>query len=297
MVMEITTLCFPIYYIVKQRSVKRDFQVHLKEFTEKRALGLQFEDSTITSMSTGSTTSKGKMYSMDALQKYLEGKDEGLKVYASISDFCGENILFLRKVIAFKRQWERTFRSDGQIAGKARRIMFREALRIYVNLVESSTAKYPINIESPVYAAMDAVFHEAVALVAYRRAGSICSTPSSAVTPWDEPEEDPMSKLTASQDNMKKSPRVSVIRMKSMITFNMDANESSEHINPKLAGDGDEDDITDPLHNFFVPEAFNAHVFDQAYFSIKFMVWSETWQRFMAWKKSPDYNHAKYSEA
>ena len=65
-------------------------------------------------------------------------------------------------------------------------------------------------------------------------------------------------------------------------------NESSEHIvhvrenEVDRSGSGD----ADVLEGVNVPAEFDEHVFDAAFKSVKFMVWSETWQRFMHWRRN-----------
>lgn len=63
---------------------------------------------------------------------------------------------------------------------------------------------------------------------------------------------------------------------------------SSEHILPTnnhiTAADGA---VYDPLDGIPVSPAFDENVFDAAFKSIRYMVWSETWQRYMARKQGP----------
>ncbi len=48
------------------------------------------------------------------------------------------------------------------------------------------------------------------------------------------------------------------------------------------SGDGRTDD---PLDGVAVPADFDERVFDAAFKSVRFMVWSETWQRYMQWRR------------
>lgn len=40
----------------------------------------------------------------------------------------------------------------------------------------------------------------------------------------------------------------------------------------------------DPLEGVNVPGEFDERVFDRAFQSVRYMVWTETWQRYMRWK-------------
>ena len=271
--MELTTLIFPIIQIQKHKKAVHETTKALADFDAKR-LTLN-DDSTINSgsMATRSTGSKGKMFSMESLDECLHGNYDGLQVYASCMELNGENIIFLVKVLKFKQLWLRTFSSSNDFI-RARTTMFRAALSIFVSLVHSETANYPINIESPIYTKLESIFGQATALVATRRSGSADMTPISQVTPWDEPTEPSKG---AGPDSFAMRAM-----MHSPKTRNSTDNESREHIIPL----SDTSNPLDPLAGYLVPMECDAHVFDAAYKSIKYMVWSETWQRYMNWKRN-----------
>ena len=65
-------------------------------------------------------------------------------------------------------------------------------------------------------------------------------------------------------------------------------NNSSEHI---ISLD-EPTDLDDPLAGFQVPIKFDENVFDDAFKSIRFMVWSETYQRYMVWKRTSNHSAA-----
>ena len=275
MMMELVTLTFPIVQIFKHRKAARDTQAILAEFDAKKLLS---EPSTTGSLATRSTGSKrGKMFSMESLDECLATNCDGLQVYASCMELNGENIIFLTKVRGFQRKWGMDF-SKIRDSSRARMGMFRAALSIYVTLVHSDTASYPINIESPIYAKLESIFGAATKLVASRRNSESPSTPISSVTPWDEPQSEPLVEVS-----MLESSDTYPMRHMSLSTpparRSID-NNSREHIIPL------DDDPQDSLAGFKIPAEFGEHVFDAAFKSIKYMVWSETWQRYMNWKRS-----------
>ncbi|KAF6238995.1 hypothetical protein HO173_002867 [Letharia columbiana] len=261
---------------------------------------------------------------MESLDACLAGNHDGLQVYASCMELNGENIIFLTKVIAFTQQCQRAFadacRSTAEFR-RARTAMFRAGLSIFVSLVHAGTASYPINIESHIYARLDAVFGPATALVAsakQSRSPSIAS-PNSKVTPWDDPadtssaasttadhDDGPTNKNNNNDNNNNNNSNTAATGVYFDTVADNDAiaensypmrpmgkgsrNESREHIvhvrenevgaNPR-GGDGD----GDPLEGVAVPGEFDERVFDAAFKSVRFMVWTETWQRYMHWKR------------
>ena len=268
--MEVITLVFPIVHIFKRKKAVRETTQALADFDMKK---LSSDPTTTESVTTRSTGKRGKMYSMESLDECLNYNYDGLQVYASCMELNGENIIFLVKVLNFQESWFTTFLKAHDF-GKSRMVMFRTALSIYVTLVNAETASYPINIESPIYAKLESVFGTATSLVASKRDSSSPTTPISAVSPWDEPAE-----LTLTESKHDAYPMQA---MSSPPTRPSSSNDSSEHI---ISFDGPADDH-DPLASFGVPTEFDEHVFDAAFKSIKYMVWTETWQRYMQWKRS-----------
>ncbi|KAL9124027.1 MAG: hypothetical protein Q9217_006600 [Psora testacea] len=274
--MELTTLIFPIVQIQRHKQAVRETTQALADFDAKH-LNLN-DTSTIASgsMATRSTGSKGKMYSMESLDECLQSNYDGLQVYASCIELNGENIIFLVKVLKFKQLWLRTFSSSSDFL-RARMTMFRAALSIFVSLVHSETANYPINIESPVYSKLESIFGQATALVACVRRGSTVSTPMSQVTPWDEPTEPTELSKVQCHETFHMRAMMSTPPTRSSVD-----NESREHI---MSPD-DPANPYDPLAGYMIPVDFDSHIFDAAFKSIKYMVWTETWQRYMNWKKT-----------
>ena len=265
---QMTTVFFPIMQVVKQRREVQETQQALANFDKKRLGSVSTSSGSVV---TGSTNSKrGKLYPMETLDQCLESDHANLQDYASHYELNGENILFLAKVLKFRKNWHYTFLRSSEM-GRAERIMFRHALSIYIELVHADTAHYPINIESPIYIALLSIFGPATFLVASRPRKSTCSSPISVVTPWDEPrgDKDAEGEEGFPLYDMPSNRRVS-------------ASESSESILPLQ----DPTELDTILENVIIPDKFDDKVFDAAFNSIKYMVWTETWQRYMHWKRS-----------
>ena len=274
MTMELVTLIFPIVQIFRHKQAVRETQAILAEFDVKK---LHSEQSSTGSLATRSTGSKrGRMFSMESLDECLTTNCDGLQVYASCMELNGENIIFLTKVMSFQRKWAMDF---SKISNPSRACMgmFRAALSIYITLVHSDTASYPINIESHIYSTLESVFGTATKLVASRRNSELPLSPISSVTPWDEPQQDPF------ESAMPESPG-GTYPMRNMSLSTPPARRSID--NDSRARIVRLDDDPDSLAGFLIPAVFDDHVFDAAFKSIRYMVWSETWQRYMIWKRS-----------
>lgn len=293
--MEVVGLGFPIYQIWKHRRAARETSRALAEFDAKRLTS--YDDSTASSsLKTRSTTSKpGRMYPMESLDECLRGNHDGLQVYASCMELNGENIVFLTKVLDFNKACQKAFHgtcnSTSDFRG-ARTDMFRFGLGIFLTLIHSGTASYPINIESTIYNRLDAIFGPATALVARpspSRSTSI--TTSSSITPWDhhqEPEEGPG---FTGRENSFPMHAMGGDDISTPSATNVKGNESSEHI--VSVGAGDDEGVAggagvDQLQGIKIPGDFDERVFDAAFKSVRYMVWTETWQRYQTWKRGPN---------
>lgn len=284
--MELVTLIFPIYQVVRHKNAARETSRVIAQWEVNKRATTSADGSIITK------GSRGRMASMATLDECLCGNYSGLQIYASTCELNGENIIFLVKVLNFKKQWAAVFAKAGSDIERARMTMFRAALSIYVSLVHEGTSSYPINVESFVYTGLYKIFGSATFLVASNRP-SMPTTPISAVTPWDEPastlnehSSGPTSNLFENPTSVtSESSRTEAFQMTSLTslpTRHSFDHGSTEHI---ISLD-DPVNPNDPLADFKVPAAFNITCFDAAEKSIKYMVWTETWQRYCDWSKN-----------
>ena len=280
--MEIATLVFPIVQVIRHNRAVHETSQALADFENKRRRGVDMStdgSGSITAWSMGSKRS-GKMYSMESLDECLRTNHDGLKIYASCVELNGENILFLGRVLAFQEHWSKAFSRDPTCA-RTRMLLFQAALNIYVSLVDTATATYPINIESPVYNDLHAIFGRATELVASTRRSSVQSSPISQVAPWED-EEVLDSSLASSKSD---SELIHMHFMSSDCSApKSGSDDSAEHIMPSNGACH----LLDPLHGFPIPTEFDGLVFDAAFRSIKYMVWTETWQRYVEWRRSKE---------
>lgn len=268
--MEMVTLSFPLYQVFKHKKAARETTTVIQEWEYKNRNASSTDGSIL------SRGSKGRMWSMQSLEECLKNnKYDSLQMYASCMELNGENIIFLVKAMNFKKQWDSVFARTGDQVQRARMAMFRNALSIYVSLVHHGTSNYPINVESFIYAQLNRLFGPATLLVASRRP-STPSSPISAATPWDEPTSADPAAETGTEYFQMGSLQSPPARRRSF------DHESSEHI-ISLDESGNPND---PLADFKVPPEFDRNCFDAAEKSIKYMVWTETWQRYNDWYKT-----------
>ena len=293
MTMEIVTLGFPIYQILKHKRTARETTRALAEFDQKRLNS--FDDSAASgSLKTRSTSSKpGKMYTMESLDEALAANHDGLQIYASCMELNGENIIFLTKVLAFNSACQQAFRQTCKSPSdfrRARTAMFRLGLSIFISLVHSGTASYPINIESSIYNRLDAIFGPATALVATTKSSrsfSISTPSSSSATPWEDSggASDYEDVGVSSDENSFPMEPIANSGLSAPPSHNPKGNESSEHIVSTNTGELEGVAGMDRLQGVRVPAEFDENVFEAAFKSVRYMVWTETWQRYQAWKR------------
>ena len=275
--MELTTLLFPIIQIWRHDRAVRETNQALADFDTKRLKSKSTFGDGSASMVTRSTGTKnsGRMFSMESLDECLHANHDGLQIYASCVELNGENIIFLVRVLAFRDQWIKLFSRTPDFARK-RMLMFRAALNVFTGLVYQETAVYPINIESPVYQHLSSIFRNAAELVASQRRVSVQSSPTSQVTPWDDSSEIRTPRHTSITEHF---PMQNIASTGPMHRLSSDSKERMVSISEAVKP-------LDPLAGYPVPVEFDDTVFEPAFKSIKYMVWTETWQRYMQWKKA-----------
>ncbi|KAL6721850.1 hypothetical protein ACLMJK_000955 [Lecanora helva] len=268
---ELTTVVFPIFHIYRHKKAVIATKKALAAFDVKKLVSKPSASSSLASPSIDSR--KGRMYSMESLDECLAStsNSDSLQFYATGIELNGENVIFLTKVLKFKQQWHDVLSSTTQITN-ATKNLFRVALGIYIQLVDANTAIYPINIESPIYAQLEKVFGTAASMIASQRRGSSSALSiASTVTPWET--ESPKVEYFSEEFPMKdRSPAPS--RGKS---------DSSEHI---VTVTQTPYEVDDAIADMLTPDEFDNNVFDAAFKSIRYMVWSETWQNYMRSRRS-----------
>lgn len=192
--------------------------------------------------------SDNSLLNMSALERTLEDNPGPLRDFSALNDFSGENIAFLEAVA----EWKRTFTSDNI------RNQFIRALGIYHEFVSPRDAEFPINISFQEMAQLEATFEKAARIIYGDTRPDHISSPS--YLPGFEWPMEILTPKKAYMSDSTDSPDASTRELRS----------SLKHVS--YWGE--------------IPVGFNAEVFDVAERSIKYLVLTNTWPKFLSWKSS-----------
>ncbi|KAJ4288500.1 hypothetical protein N0V90_011736 [Kalmusia sp. IMI 367209] len=182
--------------------------------------------------------------SMQALEFSLEHNIESLIEWTASREFTAENTIFLREVRNFKKKWS----SLRIVTTAQRRQMHTEASLIFFTLVNPFTAETPINIDYKIFKKLQVQF-EGMEYDPYM--------PQRSTSPTD-----PMS--PTERENVVCPWENTLDRPASIESSTSGASVSSTSSTRSL-----------------VPSQFTEEVFDPAYESIKYLVFTNTWPRYV----------------
>ena len=195
------------------------------------------------------------MYTLASLEKALAVNPTPLLRYAATQDFTAENIAFLMQV----RQWRAAFSSapkmNETVTDEARAHLFALGVDIYVAGVSEKTAEYPINVEGPIRSTLDAVFARAVP------EGKFAWTLHF----------DPFNKTLQPEPSWEKS---AAMLQDTTVPTSPGRKKSLFKPHPGVAPLG--------KARARIPAEFDEFVFDAAEKSIKYLVLTNTWRKFVS---------------
>jgi hypothetical protein len=188
---------------------------------------------------------------MQALEQTISQDIEPLITWAASREFTAENTIFLREVRNFKCKWA----SLRTVTTAQRRQMFTEASLIFFTLVNPFTAETPINIEYKIFRCLQDIFAD-VEYDPYKPEGGAGSAPSSA--PGTAPQSPSIKEnVVCPWENILNRPT------------SIDSN-----------GSGSSSSTTTSVRNI-VPSQFTENVYDAAFDSIKYLVFTNTWPKYV----------------
>ena len=278
MMMEIVTIFFPIFDVYKSRSQLRLAFNTIKEWEKKHPGGPSTIDShsgkhtsssislnekkpgsTVTSMS----SRRGPIYAMATFEKCLATNAIPLLHFAAFQEFTGENIVFLMQVRDWRDVWKQAQQGLGSISGQIKQELFSTAVSIYTTRIHD-TANFPINIEGKIRSQLDSIFGPAVGDLGKNLMDNVVD-PFSYQSCGDlelaklHRRSGPLRDVdSASQENILSSAQ---------------KRSTVEHCD---------------LDSTMLPKGFDEHVFDAAEKSVKYMVLTNTWPKFVDWSKEQD---------
>ena len=203
--------------------------------------------------STSSTKSRD-IYSMAALDVQIQKNIEPLLRWASQKEFTAENVVFLKAVRDFKKRWELAAKKS-ELSPLQLRERYEEAALIYFTLINPLTARFNINIEFRIFAELEEIFR---GLVYEPYVDDISTTSSSArteniVTPWT--------------DIIRPGQSTSCERLVNDIERLYPAPVTEIEM---VAG-----------RDHRIPQRFTIDIFDKAFDSVKYLVYTNTWVKFV----------------
>jgi hypothetical protein len=280
--MQAATVFFPIFEAYRSRAQLRSTLAAVKSWEEKRKsdesstgysgstknnsiIGSKKPSSTATSVS----NRRREMYTMAALEKALAVNATPLLHFAATKEFTGENIVFLMQVRDWRAAWNRAVRDFGTVTGQVKYRLFNIAVEIFATSVHTKTADFPVNVEGKIRSSLEAIFGPTVVGIKH----------------VDEHVVDPF--------NHHSLGRMGLAPPKSIPSkFDHEVSESAFNGLNYTASGSQENFITSAKNDLGVipevpetaadiPADFDQHVFDEAEASVKYMVVTNTWPKFV----------------
>ncbi|KKY21966.1 putative integral membrane protein [Phaeomoniella chlamydospora] len=278
-VMEACVIFVPCWHVLKSRRLQKETLDILAEWEHKNDKSKGSIDSRSTHVRSATTvsttgTKRSEMYTMQALNTALKTNPMPLLCFAALKDFSGENISFLNHVREWKEGWapptnNRLRKPNGPklLEGDAlRRRQFNLAVEIYSSFVSMQYSAFPINLSSAHHKELEAILDGPASMI-NAHVHDVSAIPFAT---WDAEcqipgyEKDTTSILSSSvSDDFSQTTAVSG----NLETFR---NLSLFKLGNRLP-----DDI-------LIPDSFGTGVFDNAEESIKYMVLTNTWPKFVS---------------
>ncbi|KAJ5090941.1 hypothetical protein N7532_009625 [Penicillium argentinense] len=264
MAMEAVTIFFPCYEVFTSRKQRNRILGELQAWDERKATATDELESR-TSRSQSETSRMPEIYSRNALERCLAEDSSALLRFAAAKEFSGENIIFLNYVRDWKAAWAKVTELDPEYDWKRdpqyhRLFFFKIAVEIHAACVDLNTAEFPINIESRTYSDLMDMFSEAALALDHssQRESNIRTyrnLPDSLVP----------------SHRKKLSSIITVEEDTYALCLNAYPHETKSimHIEPRLSD------------SVMVPLSFTVHAFDQAERSVKHLVFTNTWPKFI----------------
>ncbi|PIG83701.1 hypothetical protein AARAC_010627 [Aspergillus arachidicola] len=271
-IMEIFTVFLPCWEVMRHHALRQETFNAIEQWESKmkksgsEARSLNSIPTLVDSMMSGwkshngsvdTTGSRDSILTMGALEHVLERNPAPLQKFSALNDFSGENVAFLTSVAEWKNSLPKALRENTDpMDNNMKELLherFNRALHIYVKFISVSQAEFPVNISSQDLRKLENIF-EGPARALYGEKRAVVDP----VTPFDTPSF-PMKSLS--------SPSF--------------GNGSQVELHPVSSDD---------RVQFWgeVPEAFGPTVFNDAEKSIKYLVLTNTWPKFVKSRRSPD---------
>jgi hypothetical protein len=294
MVLEIFTIFLPCWEVLcheelQQKTLDSIAQWEAKnQFPTERAKSIISDTKTVDSVVAPwwRSSANESILTMGALEHVLDRNPGPLLEFSVLRDFSGENIAFLTSVAEWKASFARAPASrmsmsrekskEAAMGEQVTEVMLRErfnrALRIYVEYVSFPRATFPINLPSQILKQLEAVF-EAPARELYGVGRN-----SDLAVPFEAPDSWASSPISAAGDAAKAT---------TMTTADDHGSEKSmmqrRDTPPQSLKFNDGSQI---VYGGEVPAEFTMTIFDEAEASVKYLVLTNTWPKFVKERRS-----------
>lgn len=234
---------FPLLEVYESNRDRKATLAAIAKWEEGRHVVGSLQSVLFSNGSTEETESQKKsdMFSMQALERALEFQARELLEFAATKQFTGENIVFLTRVRAWKERWNRAALANTVMPSKIKNKLYEAGKEIFDRNISLHTAQFPVNLESRFYHDLERIF-----------GSNATSSPGSIITPFSE-----LWDKTGRRDDktgFEDITQLDDLSTKSVTTF--------VETQATLYG-------------------FDGSVFDQAERSVKYMVFTNTWSRYV----------------
>ncbi|ETN37755.1 uncharacterized protein HMPREF1541_07378 [Cyphellophora europaea CBS 101466] len=173
----------PCYQVFKNRRLENETRQIIAEWEHKKKYGSTYSSDSTKAGSKWSSSDSARsfkstrnpeLYTLSSLEKCLQLNPKPLLLFAALKDFSGENISFLTHVHEWKTGWavqspvKANFLRKTEIrptSDRLRRQQYNLAVRIYSSFVSIRYSDFPINISSAHLRELEALFAGAAAKI------------------------------------------------------------------------------------------------------------------------------------
>lgn len=232
------------------------------------------------------SVSAGRLYSMLALERALVVNPEPLLHYAAKKDFTAENIVFLTQVRDWRQAWNSAPRnpSTDMVTEDAQVRLFRMAVEIFATSVDEKTADFPINIDGYMRKELASIFSPVVlnALSGFAcRSGSSPIDASPLATSWaDQKERGTVTTIVSASNSPSPGSSPGSATIHSMSSVSTAVTKTASESKPYRLEDRPDLSPLTKGRGIDIP-GFDEHVFDETESSIKYLVLTNTWRKFV----------------
>jgi hypothetical protein len=262
MFIEIFTVFLPCWEVMRHQSLRQETLESIARWEQKvkstgsEAKSVNSDATVVASLMSGwksnssssTINSRDSILTMGALEHVLERNPAPLQEFSALREFSGENIVFLTSVAEWRARLPEAMKDATLQKEKKNRDVIREhfnrALHIYAEFISTRQAEFPVNISHQDLRKLEDVFEKPTRLLY-----------------GEERECDPTSPFDK-------------------FTFDLPSPASADSektMQASMAGD-----IKDRVQYWGdIPADFNASIFDDAEASIKYLVLTNTWPKFI----------------